>query len=86
MKGLNFLPSISVNSDNRLCLPVFFEYGHLCSGFGPYNARMVPSMANTKLNRPLPRPNLVARPSLIARLNAGVNRKLTLVSAPAGFG
>lgn len=29
---------------------------------------------------------MVPRPRLIARLNAGVHRKLTLVSAPAGFG
>jgi len=28
----------------------------------------------------------VPRPRLIERLNAGLHRKLTLVSAPAGFG
>ncbi|MEZ4683221.1 MAG: AAA family ATPase [Caldilineaceae bacterium] len=33
-----------------------------------------------------PRPNLVARPRLIERLNSGLHRKLTLISAPAGFG
>ena len=32
------------------------------------------------------RPELVPRPRLIDRLNAGLHRKLTLVSAPAGFG
>ena len=32
------------------------------------------------------RPRLVPRPRLIARLNAGMRRKLTLISAPAGFG
>ena len=31
-------------------------------------------------------PELVPRPRLIERLNAGLHRKLTLVSAPAGFG
>jgi LuxR family maltose regulon positive regulatory protein len=40
----------------------------------------------TKLYIPPPRPNLVSRPRLIARLNAGLRHKLTLVSAAAGFG
>src|SRR6516162_9044054 len=40
----------------------------------------------TKLYVPPPRPNIVRRPRLIARLNAGLDRKLTLLSAPAGFG
>jgi len=40
----------------------------------------------TKLYIPPPRPKVVLRPRLIARLNAGLHRKLTLISAPAGFG
>ena len=40
----------------------------------------------TKLYIPPPRTTLVHRPRLIARLNAGLDRKLTLISAPAGFG
>ena len=40
----------------------------------------------TKLYIPPVRPELVSRPRLIERLNAGLHRKLTLVSAPAGFG
>src|SRR6266508_4344989 len=40
----------------------------------------------TKLFIPQPRPNIVLRPRLIARLNEGLHRKLTLISAPAGFG
>jgi len=40
----------------------------------------------TKLYIPPLRPELVSRPRLIERLNAGLHRKLTLVSAPAGFG
>ncbi|MFN2165754.1 MAG: AAA family ATPase, partial [Anaerolineae bacterium] len=47
----------------------------------------------TKLHIPPIRPELVSRPRLIERLNAGLPghgdgfaRKLTLVSAPAGFG
>src|SRR5918999_563743 len=41
----------------------------------------------TKLYIPPPRPKVVLRPRLIERLNeGGLHRKLTLISAPAGFG
>ena len=40
----------------------------------------------TKLYIPPPAPTLVQRARLLARLDAGTRRKLTLVSAPAGFG
>ena len=40
----------------------------------------------TKLYVPPIRPELVSRPRLIERLNEGLYRKLTLISAPAGFG
>ena len=40
----------------------------------------------TKLYIPPPGPQIVGRPHLIARLNEGLGRKLTLLSAPAGFG
>lgn len=40
----------------------------------------------TKLYVPAPRSNVVLRPRLFERLNEGLDRKLTLVSAPAGFG
>ncbi len=40
----------------------------------------------TKLFIPAARPELVSRPRLIEQLDEGLNRKLTLVSAPAGFG
>jgi LuxR family maltose regulon positive regulatory protein len=43
-------------------------------------------LLQTKLYIPPSRPELVSRPRLIQRLNAGLQRKLTLVSAPAGFG
>jgi LuxR family maltose regulon positive regulatory protein len=43
-------------------------------------------LLTTKLYIPPPRPNLVPRPRLIERLNEGLHRKLTLISAPAGFG
>ena len=41
---------------------------------------------STKLYIPLPRTNVVLRPRLIERLNEGLDRKLTLISASAGFG
>ena len=40
----------------------------------------------TKLYIPPPRPNTVLRLRLLERLNEGLHRKLTLISAPAGFG
>jgi LuxR family transcriptional regulator, maltose regulon positive regulatory protein len=40
----------------------------------------------TKLYIPPVRPNWIPRPRLIKRLDQGLQRKLTLVSAPAGFG
>jgi LuxR family maltose regulon positive regulatory protein len=40
----------------------------------------------TKLYVPPPRPEAVLRPRLIERLDDGLHRNLTLVSAPAGFG
>src|SRR5215212_350789 len=40
----------------------------------------------TKLYVPPPRPEAVPRSRLIERLDDGLHRKLTLVSAPAGFG
>ncbi|MCJ7534483.1 MAG: LuxR C-terminal-related transcriptional regulator [Anaerolineales bacterium] len=44
------------------------------------------SLLTTKLYIPTPRKNLVARPRLIDTLNGGQDGKLTLISAPAGFG
>jgi LuxR family maltose regulon positive regulatory protein len=45
----------------------------------------LPLMA-TKLYVPKPRPGLVARPRLVERMGHGADARLTLVSAPAGFG
>jgi len=47
---------------------------------------MTASILVTKLFIPPTRPELVHRPGLIKRLNDGLDRKLTLISAPAGFG
>jgi LuxR family maltose regulon positive regulatory protein len=45
-----------------------------------------PTIVATKLFVPPPRPRVVPRPRLIKQLNDGLYGKLTLVSAPAGFG
>jgi len=47
---------------------------------------MAMPLLTTKLYILPVRPELVSRPRLIERLNEGMTRKLTLVSAPAGFG
>ena len=49
---------------------------------------MPETLLQTKLYVPPSRPNLVPRPHLIERLNRGLQlgQKLTLISAPAGFG
>ena len=47
---------------------------------------MTKSLLSTKLYIPPIRPEIVPRPRLIEKLNEGLNRKLTLISAPAGFG
>ena len=44
------------------------------------------TLLQTKLFIPPTRPRLVPRPRLIEQLNKGLHRKLTLISAPAGFG
>lgn len=43
-------------------------------------------LLGTKLFIPRPRKNLVVRPRLVEYLNARLDKKLTLIAAPAGFG
>ncbi len=43
-------------------------------------------LLSTKLYIPPPRPQFVPRPRLAERVQAGLRGKLTLISAPAGFG
>jgi LuxR family maltose regulon positive regulatory protein len=47
---------------------------------------MAATILATKLYVPPLPPKAVPRPRLIERLNEGLQRKLDLVSAPAGFG
>src|SRR5215510_1626315 len=43
-------------------------------------------LLSTKLAPPRVRSSMIVRDSLFSQLDAGLERKLTLVSAPAGFG
>lgn len=47
---------------------------------------MSSDLLQTKLFVPQLRPSLVPRPQIIEKLNQGLSGKLTLISAPAGFG
>lgn len=49
------------------------------------NSERLP-LLTTKLHIARTRPDAVPRPRLVARLNEGCRRRLTIVSAPAGFG
>ena len=53
------------------------SHGHTVAGI---------PLLETKLYIPNRRSGLVSRPRLLERLHQGIERKLTLVSAPAGFG
>ena len=55
-------------------------------GYRSKRRELVMPLLTTKLYSPPLRPELVPRPRLVASLDAGIHRKLTLVSAPAGFG
>ena len=47
---------------------------------------MLPQVLTTKLKAPQIHGGIAPRPHLTARLHAGLDRKLTLICAPAGFG
>lgn len=47
---------------------------------------MIPQILATKLYAPRPHSNRVSRPRLLEQLNETWHHKLTLISAPAGFG
>ncbi len=52
----------------------------------PYNLHVTDTLLQTKLYIPPTRPNIVPRTQLLQKLNAGLHGKLTIASAPAGFG
>ena len=51
-----------------------------------YNSSMATQILATKLYIPPPRSRIVSRPRLFGQLSDILNHKLTLISAPAGFG
>ncbi|MCA9988387.1 MAG: AAA family ATPase, partial [Anaerolineales bacterium] len=51
-----------------------------------YNGVVAESLLQTKLHIPVTRGQLVVRPRLLAQLAGGLTGRLTLLSAPAGFG
>jgi transcriptional regulator with XRE-family HTH domain len=65
--------------------PSLGEPGQSTLQDSPAQSESAPLLA-TKLFIPHPRTHLVARPRLLARLEAGVRGPLTLIAAPAGFG
>jgi len=50
------------------------------------SAPQAPVLLETKLHAPTPGPNILARPPLSVVLGTGAGKRLTLVSASAGFG
>ena len=60
--------------------------GFSCPGRVPYNRGMSSPILATKLYVPPPLSKAVLRPHLLDRLNRGLDGKVTLVSAAAGFG
>ena len=52
----------------------------------PYNKFMPTPILATKLYIPAPRHKIILRSRLVDQLNKGLHRKLTLISASAGFG
>ncbi|MDQ5811238.1 MAG: hypothetical protein M3358_10910, partial [Actinomycetota bacterium] len=68
-------PHIALLRESR---PPGVAYGELDEALDP--------LVSTKLRPSQARPKLVARPRLVERLDPEAGRRLTLVSAPAGFG
>jgi LuxR family transcriptional regulator, maltose regulon positive regulatory protein len=68
-------PPVALSRESR---PPGVAHGELDEALDP--------LVSTKLRPSQARPKLVARPRLVGRLDPEAGRRLTLVSAPAGFG
>jgi LuxR family maltose regulon positive regulatory protein len=62
------------------------SFGNAPQGEQPAVHRLDVPLLSTKLYVPPVRPERVPRPRLVERLKGGLDRRLVLVSAPAGFG
>src|SRR6202011_6008625 len=71
-------------ADRRLSTTIAWRNMHPCCRVHQ-RFMSIPILA-TKLYSPPPPLKAVPRPGLVERLNEGLHRKLTLISAPAGFG
>src|SRR5713226_8993041 len=81
-------PPVSVSRQTENPYPKYrATMGHRTNDLGSrWRRENVTPILATKLYLPRLRPNVVFRPRLLERLNEGLHRKLTLISAPAGFG
>lgn len=68
------------------CLSQLPKGATIACDFPAGSGRMLHSLLSTKLNAPPARRSLVPRPRLLRQLNQGLEGKLILISAPAGFG
>ena len=89
-------PLVALTNDTAVP-PVSAQRSHHSAdqpGSSPADRKIKPALASlptdpllaTKLRVPRLRPHLVHRPRLIRRLQQGMERALTLISAPVGFG
>ena len=79
--GIALLRSVYSEDYSRRPILVVFRSAHMA-----YNPDVSSSILTTKLHLPSYRTGLVSRPRLVDLLNAGLERRLTLISAPAGYG
>ena len=83
--GLN-IPKPEEYEENQNSALSPLPESQLQSEYGDDKDGLVTTILTTKLYIPPPRPKLVTRPRLTERLKNGLAGKLTLISAPAGFG
>src|SRR5579884_1414025 len=94
--GKTLTRGVSTSAGNYVETPLAGVFGSIIPDVFPTPTRQenhlpesatqsIPLLA-TKLYLPPARPDLVARPHLIERLQDALQRKLTIISAPAGFG
>ena len=75
-----------MNRDESFWSFTITRKSHIREISGSYDGQMSPPILGTKINAPPLRAHAVPRPSLIERLDRGLQSRLILVSAPAGFG
>ena len=84
-------PLMDRNTTHWVSRNLHSPYALYPSGFADigsvqYHCAMSTPILATKLHIPRPNPKVVPRPHLVERLNEGLHRKVTLISAAAGYG